>query len=228
MKKNLIDAFTKWPHCVATYFALALLVAMLVLCTGCQSKGTIRAGGNEVVGVPNAGTPATLATSNAGTAVPLPAGSTVTVTKVAAQPAQPATKDTPAVAAQPAKEVTVIAPAGPTEYRKTEATVTADTGTVDTSVAKHQIDVADRRWLLFVAIGCGLCGVVARSMLPAWPSLSNGLLLAAVLAGLAWKLADVPSWIWMVALAVVGLLVLGYKRAEWDKNKDGIPDALQK
>jgi hypothetical protein len=33
MKKNIKDAFTKWPHCVATYFALGLLVAMLIFCT---------------------------------------------------------------------------------------------------------------------------------------------------------------------------------------------------
>jgi hypothetical protein len=33
-KKNLVkDAFTKFPHCLATYFAIALFVAMLVYCT---------------------------------------------------------------------------------------------------------------------------------------------------------------------------------------------------
>lgn len=32
MKKNLKDAFTKWPHCVATYFAIGLLIAMVIFC----------------------------------------------------------------------------------------------------------------------------------------------------------------------------------------------------
>lgn len=32
MKKNIKAAFTSWPHCIATYLALALLVAMLIWC----------------------------------------------------------------------------------------------------------------------------------------------------------------------------------------------------
>lgn len=32
-KKLLKDAFTSWPHCIATYFAIGLLVAMLIFCT---------------------------------------------------------------------------------------------------------------------------------------------------------------------------------------------------
>lgn len=33
MNKDLIKAaFTKWPHCIATYFAIGLLVAMVILC----------------------------------------------------------------------------------------------------------------------------------------------------------------------------------------------------
>ena len=33
MKKALKDAFTSWPHCIATYFCLGLLIAMLIFCT---------------------------------------------------------------------------------------------------------------------------------------------------------------------------------------------------
>lgn len=32
MKNLLKDAFTKWPHCVATYFAIGLLIAMVIFC----------------------------------------------------------------------------------------------------------------------------------------------------------------------------------------------------
>jgi hypothetical protein len=182
----------------------------------------IKAGPVSVTGVKDAGKPATLATSEAGTVIPLPEGSRVTVTKyepVAATPMAPA---------QPAKEVTEIAPSGPTEYHKTESTVKADTGTVDTSVRKHQIDVEDRRWLLWAAIVCGIAGVVLKSMLPGWGGLSNGLLIGAALAFGAWKLSDIPAWIWAAVIIVMVAMAAGYKRAEWDKDGDGVPDFLQK
>lgn len=220
----------RWNRYAIGIVTALVLVAVLWLLSGCAvlgKRGVIKSGDTTVQGVANAGTPTTLNTSNAGTTVPLPAGSTITVTKEEAIPAKPATANEPAKPAVPAKETTVITPSAATEYRHTEATIRADTGTVDTSVAKHAQDVAERRWLLWVAIGCMVGGLVIRSMMPAWPSLSNGLLMAAVAAGVSWKLADVPSWIWLCVLAGVGLMVAGYKRAEWDRDGDGVPDILQ-
>lgn len=182
----------------------------------------IKAEGVTVQGVKDAGKPATLAKSEAGVAVALPEGSKVVVTKYEALPA------TDKAPAQPAKEVTEIQPSGPTEYHKTESKTDASTGTVDTSVATHKIDVAERRWLLWAAIACGIGGLVVRSLVPAWPSLSNGLLMGAALAFAAWKLAEIPQWIWLLAIGICAALALGYKRAELDRNHDGIPDFLQK
>ena len=210
---------------------LLLSGALLFGLSGCnalRSKGVIRTPGASVYGVPDAGKPAILNTSDAAEVLPLPEGSRIFITETAAVPAKPATLDAPAEKAKPATKLTEIAPAGPTEWRKTEATVNADTGTIDTSVTTHRIDVAERRWLLFTAIGCGILGLVVRSMVPQWPGLSNGLLLGAALAGLSWKLSDIPAWLWAIALGVVALLALGYKRAEWDKDGDGVPDALQR
>ena len=219
-----------WPRRMAVVALVGIAFVVVMFLTGCATfgkRGRIKTDVATVQGVANAGTPAVLETANAGTTVPLPAGSSIVVTKEAAVPARPATATETAMAAMPAKETTVITPAGPTEYRHTEATVRADTGTVDTSVAKHGQDVAERRWLLWVAIACGVGGLIVRSMLPAWPALSNGLLMASVAAGVAWKLADVPSWIWFCVLAVAALMVAGYKRAEWDKDGDNIPDIFQ-
>lgn len=205
-----------------------VIIILCLLVSGCTAgKGKIRAGDATVTGIPNAGTPATLDTTNEGEVLDLPAGTELVVTAYEAQPAQAATPEAPAVAPEPARTVTQVHLPEATQWKRTKATVQANTGTVDTSVAKHAADVAERRWLLWTAIACGIGGIVIRSMLPAWPSLSNGLLLGAVLAALAWKLAAVPAWTWLVALGVVGLLVAGYKRAEWDKNKDGVPDILQ-
>jgi hypothetical protein len=181
-----------------------------------------------VRGVQDAGKGATLNTSNAKEIIPLPTGTKITTTETPAVPAKPATATAPAEPAQPAKTVTIVEPGGPTEWIKTETTVNADTGAVDTSVAKHRIDVEERRWLLWAALGCGVAGVFLKSMLPAWPGLSNGLLLAAGIAFVSWKVAALPEWLWIGVALIFGAKALGYKKAEWDKNGDGIPDVLQK
>lgn len=198
-------------------------VAILIVFSSCAwSPPKIRIGGDSVMAPKDAGKPASLAKSESGATVALPAGSSLVITKYEAMEA---TQDSPAL---PAKEVTEIKPNGPTEYVKKEASVSAQTGTVDTSVKKHEIDVQERRWLLFAAIGCGIGGIVIRSLLPGWPALSNGLLIASPCAFAAWKFADVPSWIWIAIIGVVAAMALGYKRAEWDKDGDGIPDFLEK
>lgn len=223
--KRRLDA----PCFRAVYPSLCRAAACIALAAGSVGlagcgliPARIKADGVTVQGVRDAGKPATVAKSEAGVAVALPEGSKVTVTKYEAVAA------TDKAPAQPAKEVTEIQPNGPSEFHKTESRTDASTGTIDTSVATHKIDVAERRWLLWAAIGCGIGGVVVRSLVPAWPSLSNGLLMGAALAFAAWKLADIPEWIWLVALGIVGAMSLGYKRAEWDKNGDNIPDILQK
>jgi len=208
----------------ASLLTFAVGVVCLMLLTGCGmfGVGKISLPGMSVRGVKDAGTPAILATSTAGEAIALPEGSKVVKTEYSAVPATP---DNPA---QPAKTVTEIIPAGPSEYKKTESKAEASTGTIDTSVANHQIDVEERRWLLWAAIGCGIGGIVLKSMLPAWPGISNGLLIAAPCAFAAWKFSEVPAWIWAVVIGIVAAMAMGYKRADMDKNKDGIPDILQK
>ncbi len=200
------------------------LISVALMLSGCSLMGLpkIKLPGITVQAPKDNGSPATIAKSDSGVSVPLPAGSEVVITK---ETAIPATADKPAI---PAKETTVIRPAGATEYHQTEAKTEASTGTIDTTVRNHQIDVAERRWLLFVAIGCGIGGILMRSLLPSWPAWSNGLLLSAVVAGIAWKVAEIPWWAWLAVIAGVGLMVMGYKRAEWDKDGDGTPDFLQK
>lgn len=198
------------------------MLSLLVAFSGCSmfaKRPSISGGGFSVVGPADAGKPATLDSGASVATLPLPAGSTLVMTKSEATKAIPATDQTPAVAAQPAKEVVEVKLAGPTEWRKTESTVKADTGTVDTSVATHRIDVEERRWLLFAAIGCGIAGLICKASFPAWPSISNGLLMAAVAAGAAWKLSDIPAWLWAVVIGVSVLLVMGYKRREKDERE---------
>lgn len=210
-----------------------IFVIACLLLTGCVSKPRARIGDIEAAGPKDAGTPATVTTTKAGEAATIPTGSRVVITETAAveaQPARPATPDSPAQPAQPAQpatRVTEIVPAAPMVWERKEDTARASSGTVDTSLGHHRIEAEERRVLLYIGIGLGILGLVVRSMLPAWPSLSNGLLAGAVIAGISWKVAALPSWVWTLALAAAALLAMGYKRAEWDRDGDGVPDILQ-
>lgn len=199
-----------------------LLVLTSLCLVGCTRLPSIKIGKDSVAAPRDAGSPATLNKDEVKTTLGVPANTTVVTTQVAATPA---TDKSPAMPAYTTTEWRFLAP---TKFEQTAVGLLASTGTIDTTVAKHRIDVEDRSKLLWVAIGCGISGLLARSLLPAWPALSNGLLLAAALAGLSWKISELPEWLWATVLLGVALLIAGYKRAEWDANKDGIPDFLQR
>ena len=198
-------------------------VAMVVLCLlGCGTAlPKVKVKGATAQGPRDIGTPATVESGGTVTTLPVPAGSTVE--SVPAVPASATSAGIPAV-------VKVVL-AGASELRSETHASKASSGSTDSTVAVKRIEVesaaSERRWLLWAAIGCGVVGLVLKSMLPAWPALSNGLLVGAVAAGCAWKLAEVPAWLWLAVLVGAGLMVAGYKRAEWDANGNGIPDALE-
>lgn len=197
-------------------------VALIACCfafSGCSlMRGWIKSGGTTVQGVKDAGKAATLETTNAGSSVPLPAGSTVTVTKTESVPA---TADKPAI---PATEQTVIAPGGATEWKKTEVAVKADTGTVDTSIRKHEIDAEESRPLLYAAIIAALAaGFFVYRAYPT-PAICCGV--ASVVFFLAWKVSGLPSWFWAIGLAAIiggGALYLGHERGLYTPVPDDKP-----
>lgn len=198
-------------------------VGLLMLCLGgCGlALPRVKVKGATAQGPKDIGAPATVETGGTVTTLPVPAGSTVESTVGVAASATSA--------AIPAAVKVVLA--GASELRSESHQERASSGSTDSTVAVKRIEVEsaaeERRWLLWAAIGCGVVGLVIRSMLPQWPALSNGLLVGAVAAGAAWKLAEVPAWLWLAVLAGAGLMVAGYKRAEWDANGNGIPDALE-
>lgn len=209
-----------WRIMLLAAIAFVALVAM----TGCARFGfgpRIATPSTTVQAPKDAGKPATVNESKASEAATIPPGSKVTITETAAIPA---TEKDPA---RPAVKTTEVIPSAPMQWQKTEAAVQASTGTVDTSIAQKRIEVAERRWLLFVAIGCAAAAVVLHSIMPAWPALWKGAGIGAALALAAWKFAELPAWLWLAAFAVFGALAMGYKRAEWDRDGDGIPDILE-
>ena len=203
------------------FMAVGLWVCIVVVFSGCATKPKARAGKTYSVAPADPGTPATSSSVSSVATLPVPAGSSVE-----SVPAKPATATTPA---EPATvKVTLSAPS---ELKVESHGEAASTGTVDTTVAVKKAELAqgskDRAPLLWVAIACGVLGVVARIVVKEWPAIGNGFLAAAALAGVAWKVSEVPWWAFLGVFLLIGAIIAGYKRAEWDKNRDFIPDSFQ-
>lgn len=189
-----------------------------MLLSGCSlGRGVIRSKVASVTGVPDAGKPATLTSGEVRKGFRIPANSKVRFTR------------TDATASTPAIESAEFQLSEPSEYQETSSRVDASTGTIDTEVAKKRIDVESKAPFLYAAIACVLGAVgcmIARFHTAALLSA-----VAAVSFFALWKMSDLPSWFVSVAVAALAggaFLIFGYKRAEWDANKDGIPDFLQK
>jgi len=207
------------PRRVIWFVALVIVAALLIfLFGGCSMFGKrpkISGNGISVIGVPDAGKAATLDSGTSLASLPIPAGSTLVMTKVSPMEAIPASDKSPAVAAQPAKEVVEVKLAGPTEWRKTESTMKADTGTVDTSIAKHRIDAEENRFLLFASLGAlAAAGVFLYLKFPTPAMMCAG---ASAVLFIAWKVAGLPPWFHVIGFcAVAGAIFLhrGYERRE--------------
>lgn len=170
------------------------LVSILIclVCSGCsllQRTGLIKSKGVSVAAVADAGKPATLNTSDGHESVPIPKDTTVTITEHEATPTAPAYK------------VTELHFNSPTEWQKFNTTVAANTGTVDTSVAEKKIEVQAAQPLLYAAILGVLGAIIFVYLHYPTPAMLCGA--SAGLFFLAWRLSDLPSWVWALAAAAI-------------------------
>ena len=148
-----------------------------------------------------AGKPATLATSDKHESLPIPKDTVVTITK------------TEATSTSPAKEVTELHFNSPTEWQKFNTSVSANTGTVDTSVAIKKVEQAASQPLLYASILAGLGAVLFVYLSYPTPAMLCGV--ASGLFFLSWKLSEMPTWIWAVgaaAIAAGAALYFGHSR----------------
>jgi hypothetical protein len=211
---------------------MRLLCSFIVLFVGCVLFGgcvrvpKIRVGKHTVTAPKDVGKPATLSTAEAGEVATLPAGSKVTITETAAQPAVPASAEAPAAAATPARRVTEFVPSAPMEWHRTESSVHADTGSVDTTVATKRIEAEERRPLLYCAIVAAVAGL--GFMYVRFQSIAVMCFIGSGCFFLAWRMAEISPWVGGLFLVAAVAGFAFYKRAEWDQNGDGIPDALQR
>lgn len=205
-----------------TMLGVLVVIWALFLGVGCSmigGKGRIQVGKNKVISPPNAETASTITETTTHTTIPIPAGT--------------AFSGIPAPDNDPVRENAVTSIYWPKETVLTQHKVTKEASVSpprkpDATIELKKLELADRRIILYASIACLIAGIVVKAVLPAWPSLPMGLFAAAPLLFLAWKFAEIPWWIAALPVGLVIVLVLGYKRAEWDKNKDGIPDVIQK
>lgn len=185
------------------------LILICLLLAGCSRSGKITAGRATVLGVPDAGKPATLSTGEVRSGVAIPKDTPVTITETEAQPA---TESTPF---KPATRVVAFVPAFDTKMESVATSLNANTGTVDTSIAMKRIEVQSRQALLYAAIGSLVAGGVFIFIKYPTPAYICGGAAAVFFA--AWKMADLPSWFWalgVAALAGAFFLWRGHEKGE--------------
>ncbi len=205
---------------------VGLLVVAVILTfafSGCNlMKGRIKAQGVTVQS-PKDGNNASLAQGQSTGVLTLPKGSTLTVTKFGAVAWEPSTGLKPEVKAEPAREETKVILSADAQWTNDESTVVANTGTIDNTVAVRRIQAAENRYLLFAAIGAAVAGGFFLYIKYPTPAMMCGA--ASAVFFLAWKLADLPSWFYVVGVAAIAggfALWRGHARGEADGVKAGL------
>lgn len=178
------------------------LLLVIFLLVGCATSPVIRNRDTTVKGTPGQeGT--TLKTEDKKAGFVIPAKSTYTVTTVAAH------------ADQPAQAVAVWTFSEPSFYEEALHYTVANTGKINTEVAKQKLDANERKPLLYGALVClALTAVAIWKAYPTGAYLTGG---SAVVLFLAWKLDDMPDWFWMIGLAATAIaagLYFGYEKKE--------------
>lgn len=185
----------------------------------CKAGYALSKSGAKVTPPSNAESPSSIKEGSKIETTELPAGSTIVDEKIEATATTPAVERRTTTVAKDTVQKTVT--------NESEVTVSPPRPP-DTTVELYKARAEDRKPLLYWAGGALVAGIVARGFAPSWPSISNGLFaIAAIFLG-AWKFAEIP---WQATLGVVVLVVvmiMFYKRGQWDKDGDGIPDLLQK
>lgn len=195
---------------------------LCLVLTGCGllPGPKIRIPGVTVQSVKDAGKPAVVNTHEAKEGLTIPKGSKFSLKQ---KEAIPASSESPA---QPAVTEVEIQPSEVMQWSRSVNSISADTGTVDTTVAKHRIDAEERRPLLYAGIAAAVVGL--GFMYVRFQAIAVMCFVASGAFFLAWRMAEISPWVggMFLVAAVAGFAF--YKRAEWDANGDFVPDVLQR
>jgi hypothetical protein len=127
---------------------IAASILTLLVFSGCKTPPRATIDGASAIGVLDAGTPATANKDEYVTEFEIPKGSQLVITKV------DATQTTPATVV----ESWMFSES--TKYASTSTNASASSGTIDTAVASHRIDVEAREPLMYTGIGLIIAGAI--------------------------------------------------------------------
>lgn len=195
-----------------------LLCATLFLLIGCTS-GKLRIGRTVVQPPPNAQTPSFANTGEKTVETSIPAGTVKETVK------------TQGNATESPKEVTrYVFPEATTEktVEITQSASLSNERAPDQTVALRKEENNARAPLLYAAIGACVVGIGFIFM--KWPTPAACSFGAGIIFFIAWQVSGLPSWFFMLGFLVLAAgigVMLGFKRKEWDKNSNYVPDVME-
>jgi hypothetical protein len=152
----------------------------------------------------NAGEPATLHSNEALTEAVVSPGTKMTVPVVINGAETTATIELPAL-----------------KLSKRELVTSASASAPDKSIALHEINVRSKQPLLWGAMACAGLGIWFAFRAFPTPAISCGV--GAVALFLAWQIASLPPWFWLIGvvapMAAVGIFI-GYQRRARDEKEE--------
>lgn len=184
---------------------LLIVVALCLLFGGCalfrKAGPTVTLGNAHVEAPTQVGKPATIEQSDAKSDFTVPAGSVI---RIVERPATPTT---------PASRVTEWTLKGDTKFESFDTTTKAQSGTTDNTQALHAQDLKSKEPLLYAALACVLGAALFVYLKYPTPAVLCGIAGGVFFA--AWKLADLPPWMWGAgAVAAAGgvFLYFGHEK----------------
>jgi hypothetical protein len=196
-----------------------LLPLLSLLLAACSSGKATSKSGSSVTPPANAETPSSISESTANEVLDLPKNSTIVEEKIAATDTAPAVDR---------RTITVASDTVQKTVTNDSQVIVSPPRPPDKTVELYKARAEDRKPLLIWAGIAFAAGIITRGFIPAWPSISNGCFGAAIVLLGAWKFAEIPWWASLFVIGLVVVMILFYKRGEWDRDSDWVPDVIQK
>lgn len=187
------------------FVSIFILPVLFIACT----RPGIRTPEATITGTKH-GEDVTLTKADEGSRFTVPAGTIFTMEKTEALIDPETTR-----VIQPRRELHTWTFTKETEFESYARTLLANTGRINTDVALEDLAMQERKPLLYASIGC-LLGVAFF----VWRGYPTGVWLSAaasIILFLAWKVAGLPDWFWIlavVAICVAAGIYFGYERKE--------------
>ncbi len=196
-----------------------LLPLLSLLLAACSTGKATSKSGASVTPPRDAESASSISESSSVENLDLPQNSTIVEEKIAATATAPAVDR---------RTITVASDTVQKTVTNESQVIVSPPRPPDKAVELYKARAEDRKPLLIWAGIAFAAGIITRGFIPTWPSVSNGCFGAAIVLLGAWKFAEIPWWASLLVIGLVSVMILFYKRGEWDRDGDNVPDVFQK